>query len=288
MDLDVIVPVRRRAMIDRLLQSFSRNTVRPGAISLVTNELDAADIATHGLAVRLITFESDSYPVGFNDAVLRRNVGIWASAGSHVVTFDDDQIAPLDLVESMLQVLSSAPVCWGHYRYIDTETLSFDELMALSPQAGRARETPPNARHSWRSAYAGLFGVERALVQQAGGFDMMFSGRHGGEDQNLGRRLAAIVDGGESIYVHEPPFAWHPERNIPWDEPRYTNICRGEHDLIDGDVRGVPAQTCTRCPFYRVQDAVLAGHTVTMPFDPSQVRIAVEELPGAAVSLSRF
>jgi hypothetical protein len=282
MDIEVIVPVRRRVTIDRLLRSFSRNTVRPGAIWLVTNELDSAQVVTYDLDVRLVRFESDSYPIGFNDAALRRNVGIWASTASHVVTFDDDQVAPPSLIQSMMRVLSVTPVCWGHYRFIDVENRTFDELMALSPDAGRTRETPPNAWHSWQSAYGGLFGAQRTLVQQAGGFDMVFSGRHGGEDQNLGRRLAALVHGGESVYVHEPPFAWHPERAIPWDEPRYTNVCRGEHNLVEGNVRGVAAHTCTRCPYYYVLDAVLAGRAVTMPFDSSQVRIAVEQLSRVA------
>jgi hypothetical protein len=279
MEIDVIVPVRRRAMIARLLQGFSRNTVRPTTISLVTNDLDAVDVGTCDLDVRLVRFESDSYPIGFHDVALRRNVGIWASTASHIVTFDDDQVAAPSLVHSMMRVLAATPVCWGHYRYIDMETRTFDELIALSPDAGRTRETPPNAWHTWRSAYGGLFGAERTLVQQAGGFDMVFSGRHGGEDQNLGRRLAALVHGSDSVYVHEPPFAWHPDRAVPWDEPRDTNICRGEHELIDGEVRGVPAQTCRRCPLYYVLDSVIAGHEVLLPFDPSQVRITVEPFP---------
>ena len=181
----MIVPVRRRVTIDRLLRSFSRNTVRPGAIWLVTNELDAAHVVTHDLDVRLVRFESDSYPIGFNDAALRRNVGIWASTASHVVTFDDDQVAPPGLIQSMMRVLSATPVCWGHYRFIDVENRTFDELMALAPDAGRTRETPPNAWHSWQSAYGGLFGAQRALVQQAGGFDMVFSGRHGARTRIL-------------------------------------------------------------------------------------------------------
>jgi hypothetical protein len=278
MAVDVIVPVRRRATIDRLLESFARNTVRPAIIFLVTNELDAADISPRDLDVRLVRFESDSYPIGFNDVALRRNVGIWTSTASHVLTFDDDQIAPLTLIESTLRVLSSSPVCWGHHRYIDVDPRTLAELLALPPDAGRARETPPNARHTWQSAYGGLFAAERALVQRIGGFDMIFSGRHGGEDQDLGRRLSMYLNADGFIYVHEPPFAWHPDRATPWEAPRSTNICGGEHEIIRGEVRGVRADTCVRCPFYRVPDDVLAGGEVKLPFDPSQVRIAVQRV----------
>src|SRR5215813_7200767 len=102
----------------------------------------------------------------------------------------------------------------------------------MPPDAGRTREFPPNAWHSWMSAYAGLFGADRKVLLQVRGFDMIFSGRHGGEDQNLGRRLAKFVDGGSSIFVYEPPFAWHPEENAPWDQPVVSNVCSGDHQVV--------------------------------------------------------
>ena len=287
MDIDVIVPVRRRArIVDRLLRSFSRNTVRPAAVLLVTNELDPADLDARGLDVRLVRFDSDTYPIGFNDAALRRNVGIWASSSSHVLMFDDDQIAPPALLQSTLRVLAESPVCWGHHRYIDFEAYSFEDLLALRPEAGRARETPPNAWHSWRSAYAGLCGAERALLQRAGGFDMIFSGRHSGEDQDLGRRLAALVHDGDAIYIHEPPFAWHPQQATPWEEPRYSNVCRNDHQLEVREIDGVSTHACSRCPFYWVQNVAFTERSVRMPFDPSKMRITVTPVANDARAIA--
>jgi hypothetical protein len=279
MDLDVIVPVRRQAtVVDLLLRSFSRNTVWPHAVTLVSNELDSKQIQSHGLNLRILRFESDEYPIGWCDVALRRNVGIWASMASHILMFDDDQIASPDLVQETLRVLGSEPYCWGHYRFIDFASRSLDEIMTLPPEAGRTREMPPNAWHSWRSAYAGLFAAPRALLQRVGGFDMMFSGRHGGEDQDLGRRLAALVHHSDRVYVHEPPFAWHPEHNIPWDEPRYSNVCADTHEVVHGEIMGVTVHRCSRCPFYWVPDEALTKGEVSMPFDVSRVRTRVERI----------
>ena len=282
MEIDVIVPVRRRTTVDRLLMSFSRNTVWPHSITLVSNEFGTEKVRCHGLNVRILRFESDEYPIGSCDAALRRNVGIWASEASHVMTFDDDQIAPADLIQSTLRVLSTEPYCWGHHRFIDFSRHSVDEITALSPEVGRPRETPPNTWHSWRSAYAGLFASERTLLRQSGGFDMIFSGRHGGEDQDLGRRLARLVHNSEAVYVHEPPFAWHPEKNIPWDELRHSNVCAGEHEIVNGQIHGVAVHRCARCPFYWVPDEVLLSGQATIPFDVSCVHITIEQLDSDA------
>jgi predicted O-methyltransferase YrrM len=275
MGIDVIVPVRRRCTIDRLLYSFSRNTTEPDTITLISNELVADEIRTYGLNVRVLRFSSSYYPIGFCDAALRRNLGIWTSEASHVVMFDDDQLAPPDLIETSRSILLTQPYFWGHHRFIAFEQ-PVDEILKLPPVAGRAREFPPNSWHSWRSAYAGLFGAERSMLVQIGGFDMRFSGRHGGEDQNLGRRLAQVVYGQTSIYVHEPPFAWHPEENIPWDDAVYSNLCAGGHEITVDASDAI--HRCGRCPFYWVPDDQLYGDDVGLRFDPSNVGVHVEQI----------
>jgi len=277
--IDVVVPVRRRAaIVDRVLRSFSRGTILPGAVLLVTNELDRRDVNSYGLDVRLVRFESDLYPIGFNDAALRRNVGIWAASAPYVLTFDDDQIAPPPLIESAGAALVNTPVCWGHHRFIDFDAFTFEEVIALPADAGRPRETPPNAWHSWRSAYGGLFAADRGRLQHAGGFDMVFSGRHSGEDQDLGRRLAATVHGGASIYVHEPPFAWHAEKPTAWEECRYSNLCRGDHSLAVTTISGATAHACSRCPFYLVSRVESTEPHARIPFDVSKVRTTVTQI----------
>lgn len=280
-DIDIVIPVRRSGTIDRLLRSLSCNTVLPTTVLLVTNDLDAQTIDPYGLTVKLVRFASDTYPIGFNDAALRRNVGIWTATASRIMTFDDDQVASPTLVQSTARVLEGARVCWGHHRFIDIEQWSFDELLALSPEAGRTREMPPNAWHSWRSAYAGLFAAETTLVKEAGGFDMTFSGRHGGEDQDLGRRLALLVGDGEGVYVYEPPFAWHPERNTPWDPGRDANVCADGHLTLMCTIDGVAAHACARCPHYWVVDPPCIGEVARLPFDVTRVRVEIEAVPAA-------
>ena len=95
MRIDVVVPVARRRALDGLLYSFSANTIRPDVITLVSNDLSASEVQTYGLDVRLLRFASAAYAVGSIDVALRRNIGIWASDCSHIVTFDDDQLAPV-------------------------------------------------------------------------------------------------------------------------------------------------------------------------------------------------
>jgi hypothetical protein len=275
--IDVIVPVARRRTIDELLYSFSCNTARPDLITLVSNELSAGDIQTHGLDVRLLRFDSSVYAIGSMDVALRRNVGIWASESSHVVTFDDDQLAPVDLVENCRARFAAGRYFWGHYRYIDFSQWSVDELLRLPAIAGKPRESPPNSWHTFRSAYAGLFGAERSLLLDIGGFDMLFSGRHGGEDQDLGRRLAERTRDGGRVFVCEPPFAWHPMERVPWDADRRTNLCPGDHDLAVGAADGV--QRCLKCPFLWAPDAQLFRNDVSMRFDPRAVTTAIEVIP---------
>jgi hypothetical protein len=114
-------------------------------------------------------------------------------------------------------------------------------------------------------------------VLRAGAFDMAFSGRHGGEDQDLGRRLAQLVDGSDRVFVHEPPFGWQPARNTAWDAVVDGNVCTDGHHVTADRIDGVPAHRCTRCPFYWVPDEALQRAGVRLPFDAS--RLTLESIP---------
>ena len=278
--LDIIIPAMHpAACVANVLYSLSRNTVRPDVVSVVSNELDRDDVPSYGLTVRVIRFASEHYLVGERDVALRRNVGIWSSTCSHVLTFDDDQIAPPNLVESSLRLLEQKPYFWGHYRYADFSAHGADELLRMEAARGRPREHPPNAWHQWTSCDAGLFGAERELVQRLGGFDLIFCGRQAGEDQNLGRRLAWHVDHhAERVFIHEPPFAWHPEERIALAKPRYRNLCSGEHRLIPAWVSHVEVRRCEACPYFEVVTGNLFSSEAVLPFDPGKVATIVESV----------
>jgi predicted O-methyltransferase YrrM len=126
-----------------------------------------------------------------------------------------------------------------------------------------------------------MFAADRKLLQQIGGFDMMFSGRHAGEDQYLARRLAKFTHDSDAIYVHEPPFAWHPEENIGWDDPRDSNVCAGPHQVVNAEIQGIATHRCVRCPFYWVPDETIINGNASMPFDVSLTSSRMENF-GAA------
>jgi hypothetical protein len=274
--LDVVVPAVRRATIGRLLESLGRNTVRPDVVSIVSNEVDAR-IETHGLNVRLLRFSSSEYPIGDRDVALRRDVGIWGSECSHVLTLDDDVVAPENLIETSLGLLQDEPYFWGHYRYISLSGYTLERLSDLPPELGHRRENPPNSWHLWMSCYAGAFGAERELLEQLGGFDLAFSCRHGGEDQSLGKRLAAHVAGTDRVFIHEPPFVWHPNEPDEWEPPAYSNLCQGTHDLEETTVNGLPVSACRRCPWFTAADeARLFSGEVFLPYDPDAVEVTVD------------
>ena len=154
--LDVIVPSVRPATVGRLLESLALGSVRPDAVSIVSNEVEAS-IETHGLDVRLLRFRSSEYPIGDRDVALRRDVGIWSSEHSHVLTLDDDVVAPANLIETSRALLADEPYFWGHYRYISFPGYALERLVELPPELGRRRENPPNSWHLWMSCYAGAF-----------------------------------------------------------------------------------------------------------------------------------
>jgi hypothetical protein len=279
MEIDVVVPSIRPAGLQWALDSLSRNRHPPDLVTIVTNELDR-DLECHGLEVRVLSFSSDRYPVGCCDLALRRNVGIWSSPCTHVMLFDDDHVAPEGLVESTRQRLAERPYCWGHYRFLSFAGRSLNEILQLPPEAGRPRENPPNAWHGYQSCYGGLFAARREVVIELGGFDLLFLGRCANEDQSFGRRLALQVDGTERVFVHEPPFAWHPEERLPYPPPGYTNLCAAEHDLQDAEVGGVAIVRCRRCPYQRHDDSeeTLFGDGVVMPFDPGEVEVRIKRI----------
>ena len=205
MTVDVVVPAARGNAAQLLVQTLARQTHRPDRVLLIGNEADAID--PMGLDVRLVRYQT-SYHTGPGDVCLRRNIGIFFSDADTLIFQDDDQMAPPDMVESALRIIHSEGYVWGHHRYINfgDDPMS---VVDLPPSAGQSREREANTYHGWQSCYAGMFGATRRLMLDLGGFDMVFQGRIGNEDQQLGLRLLKRF-GLHHVYIHEPPFAWHP------------------------------------------------------------------------------
>ena len=268
----MIIPSLGRATLPRALESLAAGSELPDTVTVVSNEVPG-DLDRFGLRVRVLRFDSRHYGYGDRDVVLRRNIGIFSSRCSHVLTFDDDQVAPRHMTRSVFERLAREPVVWGHHRYARMDGCTVAELLDRPAAEGAPREHPPNAWHGWRSCYAGLFAARQGIVTGCGGFDMAFNGRHAGEDQALGRRLALRHGRTSRVFVHEPPFAWHPAEPVPWPPPARSNLCpSGAHDRYEERVGGVTLERCRRCPWQApAGDEGLFGDSPGIPFDPGLV-----------------
>lgn len=275
-EIEVIVPAMRQGNIQEMLYSFSKNTVKPDRITIVSNEISKKPI-THGLSIRLIRFASLYYPIGHLDTALRRDIGVWNSESTHIITFDDDQLASVNLIESSIELFRQRRYFWGNYRYLDFSQHSIDEIIHMASTKGRTREVPPNDWHLWQSSYGGMFGAEKALVEQLGGFDLIFCGwKHGGCDQKLGKLLANSFEQTDKVFVYEPPFAWHPESRIEWSPPNYSNLCSSEHQMVKSAINGINIHQCSACPYFRpLEGELFTGETI-MRFDSAKVEIEIE------------
>ena len=273
--IDVVAPARRPETVGRLLEALARGDRRPDLVSLVGHEVPLS-IDTRGLPVRLLRPRSKHYAVGEQDVALRRNVGAWASPLPWLVFLDDDVVPARDTLASCARLLADAPVVWGHHRFLDLRATPVEAVLALPASAGRSRELGVNRWHGWASCYGGMLAVHRATFLAAGGYDMAYSGRHAGEDQDLGRRLARGLQGTDRVFIHEPPYAWHPVVPEPWAAPGWTNLCAHGHREVSARVDGLAVLRCEACPWFRVVgDPPQTGLAPCLPFAYGQVDVEV-------------
>lgn len=269
MKIEVIIPAIRSPW--KLLWSLGKQSRPPDQITVVSNEFVKPPF---DVSARILRFTSEDYPYGYRDVVLRRNIGIWESDADAIIFQDDDQIAPRTLIEEMEKLLGESDVVWGHHRFIDFNTHDPALLIDMDPEMGRARENGVNQSHLYQSGYAGCLGVRRDLILRHQGFDMLFLGRHGSEDQNLAKRMC-----GERIFVHEPPFSWHPTEKLDW-LPGPTNTCTDEHDWEPDVYNDVVFSRCSRCPLWRFADRKeqLFRDEVVVPYEHRLVDVTVEAI----------
>jgi hypothetical protein len=268
--IEVIIPAASKP--DLLLWSLGSQSRLPDQVTVVSNEVNEV-IDINPVPIRVLRFTSDEYPYGYKDVALRRNIGIWESDADVIIFQDDDQVAPRHMVRDFERLLSEREIAWGHHRFINFDDHGFQELLDLPPNHGRSREIGVNQEHLYQSGYAGCMGVYREAILAAGGFDMMFLGRHGSEDQNLAWRMC-----GEKVFIHEPPFSWHPLKS-PRRHPGPTNVCddhRWEPDVYNG----VIFNRCTRCPLWKFADRqeLLFRDEVVVPYEHQLVHVVQEDL----------
>lgn len=275
MSVDIVIPTTR-PLVQRVIWGLANQTVKPDRVMVISNEIEELD--PMGLAVEVIEFGSDHYPIGGGDVVLRRNIGFWEATSDYIITLDDDQAVPASLVEDFLERLPEQRVVWGHHRYINFDDYPLMALLLLDPEEGASREAFVNDYHLWYSCYAGCMGIERSLILEVGGYDMAFLCRHGNEDQSLGRRINHHLDRGDRVLVSEPPFAWHPTRD-EWHGHVVSNLCDG-HVLQPVEIAGRRFERCPKCPYLRcVEDTDnLFGDDVIVPYEHNKVTLSIHQV----------
>ena len=265
--IEVIIPAVRSP--DRLLWSLAHQSRKPDLVTVVSNEPVEK---TKELRMRVLGFKSDAYCYGEADVVLRRNIGLWESDADVVIFQDEDQFAPIDMVETAARRVIAEPIIWGHHRYIDFDAFSDWELLNLPAWKGEEREHPPNAAHMHYSCYAGMLVAQRDWLLDLGGFDMIFLGRMANEDQNLGYR-ALIAQNRSRVFIHEPPFSWHPRPQGKQRAITVTNSC-GHHVFEPEQSGPVQVLACKKCPYRRLdRDQPVFHPNIIVPYDPALVRV---------------
>jgi hypothetical protein len=267
--ISVVIPTTRPS-VDDLIISLMWGSLVPDEIIVVSNE-----VRPHTPGVTLVSFDSSTQPYGVGDAGLRRDIGADVASGDIVIFQDDDQIAPTDMVGMAVEIVERDGFCWGHHRFIDFDAHAPADLYDMDPSLGRSRETSPNRWHGWQSSYAGNLAIRRDLFWETGGFDLGYLGYHGSEDQQLGRRLSG---GTFEIYVHEPPFVWHPENDVFHSAPK-TNIM-GAHRMVRTAINGMDFFVCEECPCRKPVDvdSLTRSERVIIPYSRSDFSITKERL----------
>jgi hypothetical protein len=278
--LDIVIPTTRRT-VNQLLWSLSQGDMHPDRVIVVTNEVECLESFTDRFPVDVIHFGSKVHPIGHSDQALRRNIGIWESTAEYVMTLDDDQFAPRNLVSSALEEVQKRRVVWGHHRFINFD-MHGESLLDLTPASGRSRESHVNGEHLWMSAYAGLMVAERSLLLDIGGYDMMFLGRGGNEDQSLGKRISNFLGQNGKIWVSEPPFAWHPEGPRTHGTVKINSCGSASSWLEPITINGVKFNRCSKpaCTYRVFADSEdrLFTDDLVIPYDPRTVTLKKERI----------
>lgn len=277
--IEIVIPSLRQTETERLVRSLAMGAMKPDLVSVVSNEVVAW--SDPGVPTRLLRFSSESYAIGEQDVALRQNIGIWEAQGDVIVIQGDDQVAPSSMVADSVLVLGTKQYIWGNHRLTDFSSIDPLSLVDAPMKSAQSRELPPNHEHSYFSCYGGMLVARSAFLREAGGFDMAFNGRHGGEDQALGYRLMTAL-GDETVFIHEPPFSWHPVElatgngrdRAPWLTPQRNGCAPGAHLIIDDSIDGVAYQRCDRCRYWHFPnyDGLFRADPL-IPYDHSCVTV---------------
>lgn len=176
--ISIIIPNLHSPLIGAVVAALERQTARAAIEQIIVVGQDRYGQLQPNALVQSIRTEQ---PVS---AAAARNLGARAAQGQLLLFLDADCIAAPDLVERLLARHAAGHAVIGGAMQIETESywmlcdnlLSFTDTLASAPAGERA--------------YLPSFclAIERALFEQAGGFDERIPGASG-EDMDLSLRL---------------------------------------------------------------------------------------------------
>lgn len=194
-DLSVVIPTRNRApLLERVLESFARQTVGPSAFEVIVAD-DASTDETDTVAQRFADRLDLTYRrVERGGTSAARNAALEQARGRLILLADDDDLAAADLVAEHLRVhaaQSSPTTAVLGYTTWDP-ALRRTELMHFVTDVGgfllSYGDLRDGADLDYHYFWANAVSVSRELLLDAGGFDTRLVAL---EDVELGHRLAA-------------------------------------------------------------------------------------------------
>lgn len=195
-EASVVIPTHNRAqLLDRVLESFARQTADPSAFEVVVvddGSTDDTEAVCRAYRERLEARYFRIEPAGSGAA---RNAGIDAARGRLIVFADDDDLADPGLVAEHIRV-------HGEHRGREIGALGYTtwdpalpvtELMHFVTEVGQFLSSYKALRHGdvldFHHFWTGRVSVKRELLIESGGFDTEFAAL---EDIELGYRLSAL------------------------------------------------------------------------------------------------
>jgi glycosyltransferase involved in cell wall biosynthesis len=195
-DASVVIPTHNRArLLDRVLESFARQTVDPSAFEVVVVD-DGSTDDTEAVC-RSYDDRLDARYIGIarRGSGAAKNIGIAAARGRLIVLADDDDLADAELVAAHIRAHAAHPgkqigiLGYGTW----DPALPVTELMHFVTEIGQFLSSYRTLRDGdvldFRHFWSGRVSVKRELLLESAGFDTELAAL---EDVELGYRLSAL------------------------------------------------------------------------------------------------
>src|SRR5262245_22064792 len=195
-DASVVIPTHNRArLLDRVLESFARQTADRSAFEVVVvddGSTDGTEAVCNAYRQRL---DTRYVPIEWAGTGAAKNAGIAAARAPLIVFADDDDLANPELVAQHIRAHAAHPereIAVLGYTTWDP-ALPVTELMHFVTEVGGILFSYPRLRQGdaldWHHFWSGRVSVQRELLLESGDFDTHMPAL---EDVELGYRLSTL------------------------------------------------------------------------------------------------